>query len=185
MPITIGGRRESDFTDPIGMLGDCQRRIEMFLNSRVRVAEQAQGEALKTEQRGALESALRYFREAAPKHTADEEQSLFPRPRQVESAAVQALLARMEFLETDHEIAVRMHGEVDHVGRLWLGQGTLPLEQASRLLDLLVPLRDLDQRHIGVEEHELFPMSAANLCASDRQAIGREMASRRGVKTSS
>ena len=32
MPIVIGAKRESDFTDPIGMLGDCHRRIEMFLN---------------------------------------------------------------------------------------------------------------------------------------------------------
>ena len=35
------------------------------------------------ETRVALESALRYFREAAPKHTADEEESLFPRLRQM------------------------------------------------------------------------------------------------------
>jgi hypothetical protein len=32
MPIVIGAKRESDFTDPIGMLSDCHRRIEMFLN---------------------------------------------------------------------------------------------------------------------------------------------------------
>src|SRR6202051_4820731 len=81
MPIVIGAKRESDFTDPIGMLGDCHRRIEMFLNMLVRVAEQAHGEALNEEQRGALETALRYFREAAPKHTADEEERLFPRLR--------------------------------------------------------------------------------------------------------
>ena len=41
MPIVIGAKRESNFTDPIGMLGDCHRRIEMFLNVLVRVAETA------------------------------------------------------------------------------------------------------------------------------------------------
>jgi len=41
MPIVIGAKRESDFTDPIGMLSDCHRRIEMFLNVLVRVAELA------------------------------------------------------------------------------------------------------------------------------------------------
>jgi hypothetical protein len=38
MPIVIGAKRESDFTDPIGMLGDCHRRIDRFLNVLVRVA---------------------------------------------------------------------------------------------------------------------------------------------------
>ena len=32
MPIVIGEKRESDFTDPIGMLGDCHRRIVRFLH---------------------------------------------------------------------------------------------------------------------------------------------------------
>jgi len=76
MPIIIGSKRESDLTDPIGMLGDCHRRIEMFLDVLVSVAEQAHGDRLTEDQRGALETALRYFREAAPNHTADEEESL-------------------------------------------------------------------------------------------------------------
>ena len=38
MPITIGAKRESDFTDPVGMLGDCHRRIERFLNVQVTLA---------------------------------------------------------------------------------------------------------------------------------------------------
>src|SRR5262252_10900664 len=102
MPIVIGAKRESDFTDPIGMLGDCHRRIEMFLNVLVRVAEQARGDALNAEQRGALESALRYFREAAPKHTADEEESLFPRLRNMRNPEVEAALGKLGPLERDH-----------------------------------------------------------------------------------
>ena len=107
MPIVIGAKRESDFTDPIGMLGDCHRRIEMFLNVLVRVAEQVHGDALNEEQRGALETALQYFREAAPKHTADEEESLFPRLRRIEDAGVRTFLARIESLEEEHVCADR------------------------------------------------------------------------------
>jgi hypothetical protein len=123
MPIVIGAKRENDFTDPTGMLGDCHRRIEMFLNVLVRVAEQAKGAALNEEQRGALEMALRYFRQAAPKHTADEEESLFPRLRQIESAEVRVLMVRI--LEEEHVCADRSHGEVDSLGRLWLKDGML------------------------------------------------------------
>jgi hemerythrin-like domain-containing protein len=181
MPIVIGARRESDFTDPIGMLGDCHRRIERFLNALVRVAELARGEALTEEQRGVLETALRYFREAAPKHTADEEESLFPRLRQVENADVRALMARIDSLEEDHACAERSHQEVDNLGLLWLRDGMLPQEQASRLLTLLIELRDLYRQHIATEDNEVFPAAAAALSATDREAIGNEMASRRSL----
>ena len=179
MPIVIGAKRESDFTDPIGMLGDCHRRIEMFLDVLVRVSEQAHGEALNEEQRGALETALRYFREAAPKHTADEEESLFPRLRRIESPDARALMARIESLEEEHICAGRSHGEVDDLGRSWLRDGKLPLEQASRILTLLLQLRDLYRHHIATEDHEVFPAAAAALTDMDRRAIGSEMASRR------
>ena len=178
MPIVIGAKRESDFTDPIGMLGDCHRRIEMFLNVLVRIAEQARGGTLNEEQRGALETAIRYFREAAPKHTADEEESLFPRLRRIESADVRALMARIESLEEEHVCADRSHGEVDSLGRLWLKDGILPSDQAARLLTLVLQLQGLYRHHIATEDDEVFPAAAA-LSASDRQAIGSEMASRR------
>jgi hemerythrin-like domain-containing protein len=179
MPIVIGAKRESDFTDPIGMLGDCHRRIEMFLKVLVRVAEQAQGEALNEEQRGAVETALRYFREAAPKHTADEEESLFPRLRRIESADMRALMARIESLEKEHVCADRSHGEVDSLGRLRLKNGMLLADQASRFRTLVLQLRDLYRHRIATEDSEVFPAAAAALSASDRQAIGGEMASRR------
>jgi hemerythrin-like domain-containing protein len=184
MPIVIGAKRESDFTDPIGMLGDCHRRIEMFLNVLVRVAEQAHGEALTDEQRGAFETALRYFRDGAPKHTADEEESLFPRLRRIENPELRALLARVESLEEEHVCADRSHGEVDSLGRLWLKDGRLSQEQAARLLTLVNQLRDLYRHHIATEDHDVFPAAAAALSASDREEIGKEMASRRGVPAS-
>ena len=181
MPITIGAKRESDFTDPIGMLGDCHRRIEKFLNVLVRVATEVQGASLTEEQRRAFETALTYFREAAPKHTADEEESLFPRLRRVGDERVQRLLARVEALEADHEAADLAHAEVDALGSKWLAEGQLPAEEAARLATLVGNLRDLYARHIAIEDGEVFPAAAATLSGTDRQAIGSEMASRRGV----
>lgn len=37
MPVTIGAKRESDFTDPLGMLSDCHRRVERFLQALIKV----------------------------------------------------------------------------------------------------------------------------------------------------
>ena len=158
MPIVIGARRESDFTDPIGMLGDCHRRIEKFLHVLATVAGRMRGQALKKEERGAFETALRYFR---------------------------AILARVESLEEEHLCADRIHEEVDRLGRWWLKDGFLAPEQASRLSELLTHLQDLYRHHIATEDNEVFPAAAAALSAADRESIGREMAARRGIRASS
>jgi hemerythrin-like domain-containing protein len=90
-------------------------------------------------------------------------------------------MARIESLEVEHVFADRTQAEVDSLGQLWLRDGTLPPEQASRLLTLLLQLRDLYRHHIAIEDNEVFPAAAAVLSAADCQAIGSEMASRRSI----
>ena len=75
MPVQIGAKAHP-FSDPTGLLSDCHRRIEMFLGALEGVASVID-RPLTKETRAALDSALRHFREAAPKHTADEQESLF------------------------------------------------------------------------------------------------------------
>lgn len=184
MPIIIGAKRESDFSDPIGLLGDCHRRIERFLGVLIRVADQAHGGSLTEEQRASWETALRYFREAAPKHTEDEEQSLFPRLRKIDRPDLQALLARVDSLEEEHVCAEKGHAEVDRLGQLWLSDGKLPSGQAARLTTVLAQLEELYRHHIAMEDAEVFPIAAEALPASERAAVGNEMASRRRLKVS-
>ncbi len=180
MPIVIGAKPESSFEDPIGLLTDCHRRIENFLSVLVKVTGEAQGGALTPEQRGALERALQYFREAAPKHTADEEESLFPRLRGLDNADAAKVLHRVEGLESDHVVAVERHAAIDRLGQLWLTDGSLAAEDCAQLSGQLAELSALYRSHIEVEEHEVFPMAARVLNAGDRQAMGGEMAARRG-----
>jgi hypothetical protein len=59
MPITIGKKTESDFSNPLGLLSDCHRRIEKFLDVLIKVTSQARGAELNEDQRHALEAALR------------------------------------------------------------------------------------------------------------------------------
>lgn len=182
MPIMIGAKPESSFADPIGLLKDCHRRIERFLSVLVRVGEQARGGALTVEQRAALETALRYFREAAPKHTADEEQSLFPRLRELDRPDVAAVLKRIEALEDDHTRAERWHAEVDRLGQAWLTAGSLLAEDAAQFVALTGELAALYREHIAVEEREVFPVAATVLGKPEREELGGEMASRRGLR---
>src|SRR6185436_17510081 len=104
MAIQIGAKPSPTFREPLALLSDCHRRVESFLRALILVTEQAQGGGLNSQQREALETALRYFREAAPKHTADEEESLFPRMREAGAAAGEAL-AKIQALEADHQVA--------------------------------------------------------------------------------
>ena len=182
MPVTIGAKRESDFTDPLGMLSDCHRRVERFLQALIEVTNQARGGSLDTEQRIALESGLRYFREAAPKHTADEEESLFPRLRATGRAGIEQLLTHIDTLESDHGSAAEAHSQVEHLARKWLHDGRLTEEDAAELSTQLANLAVLYQRHIHLEDHEVFPAASAILTAEDRRAIGEEMAARRGIE---
>jgi hemerythrin-like domain-containing protein len=181
MPIVIGGKRESDFTDPIGMLGDCHRRIVRFLHVLVALATQQNGGPLSDEQRTLLSTSLRYFREAASKHTADEEESLFPRLRGLDDPDIEAVLARIDSLERDHECADRSHVEVERLGQVWLSNGRLSPADAASFEQLVGQLEMFYRHHIGKEDTEIFPFAARVLPAVDRQAIGNEMAARRGV----
>ena len=180
MPVQIGQARESDFSNPLGLLSDCHRRIERFLGVLIRVCEQRHGGRLETGERTALETALTYFREAAPKHTADEEESLFPRLR-----GAAAALDCMAQLEGDHQTAGRDHEIVDEIGRRWLDEGTIAGERFREMTQALERLAGLYARHIAIEDGDLFPLAAKVLAAGELHAVGREMAERRGIKGAS
>src|ERR1700754_360665 len=107
MPVQIGASTHS-FSEPTGLLSDCHRRVEMFLGVLEKVAA-GNGCALSEETRQSLDQALRYFREAAPKHTADEEQSLFPRLRSMDDADLKSALSLLDELEKDHRWAEPLH----------------------------------------------------------------------------
>ena len=181
MPVFIGAKRESDFTDPIGMLGDCDGRIVRFLQVLANLSSEVNVGALTPQERSSLATSLLYFREAAPKHTADEEESLFPRLRRLRTPEIAAVLAEVDSLEEEHACADRHREEVERLGQLWLQQGQLSTEDAARFSILVNQLSDLYRRHLGIEDREVFPFAASVLSAVDREVIGSEMAARRGL----
>ena len=181
MRIQIGQRPDHGFDEPLGLLSDCHRRIEHFLQVLTAVADQAGGGALTPSYRTALEGALKYFATAAPKHTADEEASLFPRLRGTDDPAAVRALALVERLEHDHEEAQRHHDAVDALVRRWLQDDRLAPEETAELRAHLGRLQALYREHIDVEDNELFPAAARLLDADQLQQIGREMAKRRGI----
>ena len=178
MPVQIGAESHS-FSEPLGLLSDCHRRIEMFLGSLWAIARLS-GQPLNDEGRRALNNALRYFREAAPKHTADEEVSLFPRLRALYSEELEFAFSKMDELEKDHQWGESLHAEVDRLGEQYLNSGILPESDAAQFLKAVDELSTMYKRHIGVEDESLFPVAAKVLSSADKLTIAKEMAARRG-----
>ncbi|HEY5329156.1 MAG TPA: hemerythrin domain-containing protein [Acidobacteriaceae bacterium] len=177
----IGAKPESDFSDPLGMLGDCHKRILFFLNDLVRLAESAPSAPLDSAQRAALERALRYFQESGPRHTADEEESLFPRLAALHDERVDELLAKINLLEADHASAELVHLEIDAIGVCWLADGLIRDQDATRLKSLLRGLSRMYEHHLAIEDRAVFPSAATLLSDHQKTEIGREMAKRRGL----
>ena len=180
MPVQIGAPTH-DFSDPTGLLSDCHRRIEMFLGSLEAVAKVIDRPLTDGTGR-ALASALRYFREAAPKHTADEEESLFPLLREVRHPDVQSALIRLEDLEKDHRLAAPLHAQVERLGRQYLSSGTLSPADVEGFRKAVASLTSLYQQHISMEDDVVFPVAARLLSPAERAAIAVEMATRRKVR---
>jgi len=180
--VQIGGKPESDFSSPLELLSDCHRRIENFLGVLNRVAGRANGRGLCGEERAALEKALDYFRSSAPKHTADEEDSLFPRLRALDHPLAKESLDSLAALESEHVAAAADHNVVDLLGSRWLERGVLSAAGHTQLNQTLSRLSAMYARHIALEDSELFPLAGRVLRAEDLASIGREMAERRGVK---
>jgi hemerythrin-like domain-containing protein len=181
MPVRIGQRGDHGFDEPLGLLSDCHRRIEQFLRVLATTAAVHRGGELPPADRSALEGALRYFETAAPRHSADEEESLFPRLRTAADPEAQAALDTLARLESDHAAANRLHAEVHALGTRWLADGRLTAEEARALSGHLAELDRLYRTHIAVEDRELFPAAGRVLSAGDLAEVGREMAARRGV----
>ncbi len=182
MPVQIGAQSHS-FSDPTGLLSDCHRRIEMFLGTLERVASVID-RPLAEDARPALESALRYFREAAPKHTADEEESLFPRLRRLHLPDVESAIERLELLEHDHALAESLHAEVEELGQRYLATGSLESRDVEAFRKAIASLVSIYKQHINIEDNLVFPLAARLLSSNDKTAIADEMAARRELGTS-
>lgn len=177
MGIQIGAKPDSGFDDPIGMLADCHRRIEHFLNILCVVAERAQGRAMNEEEVAAVRAALEYFRVGGQRHNADEEESVFPRLR---ASAQPEDLREIESLESDHKDAGTLHATVERLYNDWGAAKELSGADQATLLAATERLRRLYTEHIRLEEQVVFPRASRLLSRAAIDAIGQEFRARRG-----
>lgn len=179
MPVLLGARGQPGFDQPLALMSDCHRRIERFLGMLARVLDLYGQRQLDAQAVAALEAASRYFRESAPRHVADEEESLFPRLRTLENAS--RVLEEAVRLAREHERAQELHLRVDRKITEWVRSGCLPAKDFFLMGDDVELLKRLYARHIEYEDAVLFPFAAQRLSVDEIRGIGREMAARRGI----
>jgi len=181
MALMPGAPRAADFTDPLGMLKDCHRRVERFLGAQMKVAACDPGCPLDTLHADGARQAAHYFQTNAPWHTSDEEDSLFPRLRASSHPRAAQGAALANALEADHVEMAPLHDVVDEAMEAWLSDGRLDADQHARLNAVLAKMHTVYTSHIAREDGELIPLAAEVLTPQDLVEMGREMRLRRGL----
>lgn len=184
MAINLGDKPLAGFSEPIEMLKDCHRRIEHFLDVLRKVEAQFGGGDLTDDGRRALAASLNYFANFAPRHTADEEHSLFPRMRLSDNTPAGEVMDELNRLESDHRQGEVCHTLVDELVHHWLETGHIDEVQRKSLRAVLDELETMYTAHIRLEEQRVFPAASQILNADQVREIGEEMKTRRALTRS-
>ena len=178
---TMGQPHVPNFADPLGLMSHCHRKIEGYLAGLA-----SSGEILLAGRPAELawafqviDAARGHFATRAPKHTEDEEVSLFPRMREYGGHEAEEALAALAALETEHRVAEGVHSEFDElVG--WLPRdGSAGVKEIDLFNELVTELADLYRPHIRIEDEIIFPTAARVVPSDMLLIIGDEMRERR------
>lgn len=178
---TIGQAHVPNFADPLGLMSHCHRKIEGYLAGLTHSGEiLLAGRA--AELAGAfqvIDAAREHFAVRGPKHTEDEEVSLFPRLREYGGHEGEDALAALAALETEHRVAERTHAEFDELVEWLPRDGCAGVKEIYLFNELVAELADLYRPHICVEDEIIFPTAARVIPFNSLLMIGDEMRERR------
>ena len=166
------------FDQPFEMLDACHDRVRRSLDLLARLRSYLHDKGCDDSARQAARDVLRYFDMAAPLHHEDEERHVFP-PLLAQTGDA-PLLALVRQLQRDHvQMAERWaaaRGALQAMGDGQL-QAFTPAHGAA-LDDFAACYAD----HLRHEDESIYPAARALLDAPTQQAMGREMAARRGAR---
>ena len=162
------------FDSPFEMLAACHQRVQRMLGLLSRLSAHLAQHGADDAARQAARDVMRYFDQAGPAHHEDEERHILPRLRECGRSAL------ADRLHADHEAMASAWRELRvDLQRVIEGPWAAASQHEAdrRWLAFAALYRD----HIGAEEDDAYPAVRDGLGAETEQAMGREMAARRGV----
>lgn len=163
------------FDHPLELLHACHGKIMQQCAALRNLTAHLAGKGSDEQAQQAAQAILRYFDTSGQFHHQDEEEDLFPalRATGAEAAQVDALLQRI--LAEHIELAAAWDAVHPLLVRIAAGEPA-PLTEALSENVIMGYFR-----HIALEEKELLPLSSRLLSPQQIEAIGRNMAARRGA----
>ncbi len=168
-----------DFDQPIAVLKHCHDKIRKNLQTLQKLPAHLQAQGADAEAQQAAAAVLRYFREAAPNHHADEEEDLLPMLQDSAAGADRQLLEALTPQILDE------HKQMDLI---WI--------KLSAQLDAIVSGRSvaLDKNdaeqfaalyaaHMEKEEGNIAPMAKRLFSDAQMRQLGNAMRKRRNIET--
>lgn len=164
-------RPGSSYEQPFELLEACHQRVERSLDLLLRLVThlEARGGRADAMARETAADVRRYFNVAAPLHHQDEELHLFP-ALEARGGVSAALCAGLR----------AQHREMEALWAL-LDAALAVLDDPARLRRLAEAFVALQRAHLATEEAQVFPAAGPLLSAAAQQAMGIEMAARRGL----
>jgi hemerythrin-like domain-containing protein len=171
MDILLGGAAAPTFDDPLEMLKACHGRIQTQCATLKKLLAHLPLYGSDIQAQQAARTILRYFDTAGRHHHDDEEQDLFP------------LLLASPSAEA-HALVKRLLGEHQVMDAAWqrlrsclpeLANGT-SADLDAEAVEHFIAVYD---RHIALENSQLFPLAAKLLTATQLETLGKSMAARR------
>ena len=165
------------FEQPFEMLQSCHERVQRMLSLLQRLQDYLHDKPCDDMARQAARDVLRYFDIAAPLHHEDEELHVFP-PLLAQGSPV--VVALVQQLQADHA-AMAADWAQARVPLQALAEGRLMAFSAAHEA-LLARFAARYGAHIRHEEDSAYPAAQALLPEATQQAMGVEMARRRGAR---
>lgn len=162
---------------PLEMLSACHGRVQAQCATLQRLLDHLPNHGADRAATEAAQAVLRYFRQAAPHHHADEEADLFPALRKACPPRLGPRVATLtDALSAEHRMLealwAPLQAELDAVA-----SGQAAALRATTVGDFV----DAYARHIEREETELLPLAAQCLDATALDRLGQAMRERRGI----
>lgn len=170
----IGIGKKEAATDPVGRLLECHDKLRKFSATAVRLAQSH--DSTPEDVVDAASGVARYFTQALPRHTADEDESLLPRLRGLDAT----LDRELDAMEREHR---EHHGPVTELIALCDALADAPERLDELRVELLRLAAQVDEDfgvHLAREENVIFPAVQRLLDEEAQNAIANEMSGRRG-----